>query len=271
MIGILHLGSFALYGVAGTLLGFSLAREARRLPSIASLLMALALALHAFALADYTSSWDQLPLVGLGPSLSTLSFLIGLGTLIVATLGNAATVGLVLIPLVAIFTGVAVFVGIAPSGDPEVFQGGWGALHVLFALIGLAGLAVGSGAGLMYLLQFRELKSKHFGAIFRFFPPLETLDRLGRIGMLVGFPFLSIAVVLGWAWTANFQLPDAPGNPKMVWVILSWGVFLAALLARLGQGRKGKRGAIASVAAFVVVVALYVLLRLQVGQSGIFL
>ena len=271
MIGILHFGSFALYGVASTLLGFSLAREARRLPTIASILVALALAIHAVALADYTSSWNQLPLVGLGPSLSTLSFLIALGTLIVATIGHAATVGLFLIPLVTLFTAVAVFVGIAPSGDPEVFEGGWGALHVLFALIGLAGLAVGAAAGLMYLLQFRELKSKHFGAIFRFSPPLETLDRLGRIGLLVGFPFLTMAVVLGWAWTANFQPPDAPGSSKMVWVVLSWGVFLAALLARMGQGRKGERGAIASIAAFVVIVVLYVFLRLQVAQSGIFL
>ena len=32
----------------------------------------------------------------------------------------------------------------------------------------------------MDLLLFRELKSKHVGAIVRFFPPLETLDRLGR-------------------------------------------------------------------------------------------
>lgn len=271
MIGILHLGSFALYGVASTLFGVSLAREAKRLSSIASVIVALALVVHAFALADYASSWNQLPLVGLGPSLSTLSFLIGLGTLIAATFGNASTVGLVLIPLITTFTGVAVFVGIAPSGDPKVFQGGWGALHVLFALVGLAGLAVASAAGLMYLLQFRELKSKHFGAVFRFFPPLETLDCVGRRGLLVGFPFLTLAVILGWAWTANFQLPAGPGNLKLAWVFLSWGVFLVALLARMGQGRKGERGAIASIGAFVVVVGLYVILRLQVAQSGIFL
>jgi ABC-type uncharacterized transport system permease subunit len=123
----------------------------------------------------------------------------------------------------------------------------------------------------MYLLQFRELKTKHFGAIFRFFPPLGTLDRLGRQGLLVGFPFLTLAVIVGWAWSANFDIPTAPGNPKLVWVILSWMVFLVALLARLGQGRRGERGALASVGAFLAVVVLYVVLRLQVAQSGIFL
>lgn len=271
MIGFLHIGSFALYGVASTLLGFSLAREARRLPMVASLVVAVALTLHAVALADYASTWDQLPLVGLGPSLSTLAFLIGLGTLIAATLGHASTVGIVLVPVIALFTGVATLVGIAPAGDVETFRGGWGALHVLFAFIGLAGLTVAFAAGLMYLLQFRELKSKHFGAIFRFFPPLDTLDRLGRQGLLVGFPFLTLALILAWAWTANFEGPVTPENPKLVWVILSWFVFLAALLARVGQGRKGERGALASVVGFLVVVVLYVIIRVQAARSGTFL
>src|SRR5690606_35293170 len=116
----------------------------------------------------------------------------------------------------------------------------------------------------------RELKNKHCGAIVRFFPPLETLDRVGRRGLLVGLPFLTLAVILGWAWTANFQLPTTPGNSKLAWVVLSWGGFRLALLARTGQGRRGERGAIASVGAFVVVVVMYVVLRLQVAQAGIF-
>jgi ABC-type uncharacterized transport system permease subunit len=271
MIGLLHLGSFALYGVASTLLGFSLAREARRLPTIASVVVAVALAIHAAALLDYTSEWNQLPLVGLGPSLSTFAFLVGVGCLVAATLGHAATVGIVLVPVVALLTGLAALAGISPAGNPETFRGGWGALHVICAFVGLAGFTVAFAAGLMYLLQFRQLKGKHFGAIFRFFPPLETLDRLGRQGLLVGFPFLTLAVILGWAWTANFEGPADPGNPKLVWVILSWIVFLAALLARGGQGRKGERGALASVVGFLVVVVLYVIVRLQTAPGGTFL
>lgn len=269
MIEILHLVSFALYGVAGAVLGFSLAREARRLPTMASVIVALGALVHAAALVEYASTWNQLPLVGLGPFLSTLAFLIGLGCLMAATLGHASTVGLVLVPLVALLTAVAALVGLTPTGEAATFRGAWFVLHVVFALVGYVGLTVAFAAGLMYLLQFRQLKSKHFGAIFRFFPPLDTLDRLGRQGLLAGFPFLTLAVLVGWAWTASFDVSVAP--VKIVWVVLSWVVLLLALLARAGRGRKGERGALASVIGFVVVVVLYVIVRVQAAQNGAFL
>lgn len=271
MIGILHLGSFALYGIAGALLGFSLARQVRRLTTIASAFVAAALLVHAVALVDYSAHWEQLPLVGLGPSLSTLAFLIALGCLMAATFGHASSVGIVLLPVVAALMALAAVVGIAPAGETMTFQGAWFVLHVVFAFIGYVGLTVAFAAGLMYLLQFRELKSKHFGAVFRFFPPLETLDRLGRQGLQVGFLFWTLALLLAWAWTANFQESVLPGNPKLVLVISSWVVFLSALLARSGAGRRGERAALASVLGFVLVVVLHVIVRIQAAQHGAFL
>jgi len=267
MIGILHLGSVVLYGIAGTLLGISLAREERRLPAIASGIVALALVIHGLALVDYTSRWEQLPLDGLGPSLSTLAFLTGLGSLMAATLGHASTVGIVLVPLITILTAIAGLVGITPTGNSL----NWFVIHVVFAFIGLVGLTVAFAAGLMYLIQFRELKSKHFGAVFRFFPPLDTLDRLGRRGLLVGFPFLTLSLLLGWAWTVSANLDTPPDPLKLAWVGVSWLVFLGAILARAGKGRRGERSALVSVVGFLVVVAVYVIVRVQTTQQGIFL
>jgi HemX protein len=271
MLTLLHAAAFGLYAIAAGLMAVSFAKGSRRLPSVASWVLGLGLVVHVVALADFAAQWDQLPLVGLGPSLSTLAFLIGLGSLMAATLGHAATVGLVLVPLVAFFTGVAVVVGPVPAAEPMAFQEAWFAIHVVFAFVGLAGLTVAFAAGLMYLLQFRELKSKHFGAIFRFFPPLDTLDRLGRQGLLVGFPFLTLALLLGWAWTTSFAGPPTPGNLKLAWVGVSWLVFLSALVARAGGGRKAERGALASVIGFVVVVVVYVIVRAQAAQIGTFL
>lgn len=271
MIAMLHFGAFALYGAASTLLGLSLARQVQRLTAAATFVVVLGIAVHALALADYTSSWHQLPLMGLGPSLSTLAFLIALGSVMAATLGHAKTVGIVLVPLVTVLSGVAALVGVVPSGEVTAFRSAWFGIHVVSAFIGYVGLAVAFAAGLMYLIQFRELKSKHFGAIFRFFPPLENLDRLGRRGLLVGFPFLTLALLLGWGWTTSFNGSPVPGSPKLVWVVVSWIVFVSALLARIGAGRKAERGALASVVGFVVLVVLYVILRAQAAQQGTFL
>jgi HemX protein len=270
MTGWLHFAALMLYGVATALLGVSFARSDQRLPRLAGFVLAAGLTVHAAGLAAYVSLRGELPLVGLGPSVSTLGFLVGLGTLIASTFGHARTVGLVLVPLVALLTGIAVGVRVEPAGEPIAFRGAWFALHVVFAFIGYAGFTVAFAAGLMYLLQFRQLKGKHFGAVFRFFPPLDTLDRLGRSGLLLGFPFLTIAVLVGWAWSSAFA-GGAPGDLKLVWVFLSWFVFLAALLARSGGSRRSEVGAAASVVGFAIVVLLYVVVRVQASHAGAFL
>jgi HemX protein len=111
------------------------------------------------------------------------------------------------------------------------------------------------------------LKTKHFGPVFRFFPPLDTLDRLGRRALLVGLPFLTLALLVGWAWSARFH-PLAPGNPKVIWGVLTWFVFAAALGVRAGGGRGSHRAALASVLGFAVVVVAYLLLRLASAPAG---
>jgi HemX protein len=267
----LHAAALTLYTFAAVLFILSLVREAERLPRLATALLAAGVVLHAGALAAFLSRWGELPLVGLGPSLSTLAFLISIGSLIVATVGRVGPLGLVLVPVVASTLSAAMLAGIQPVGEPLGFQGIWFVLHVLLAFVGYAGLTVAFAAGLMYLLQFRQLKSKRFGAIFRFSPPLETLDRIGTRSLQVGFPALTLALVLAVAWIAREPAPASPGNSHLVWGVLTWAALLVALVARVGGGRRGHRGAVASVLGFVVVVVAFLLLRTYDSQGGAFL
>jgi HemX protein len=258
----LHLAALGLYALAAALLGVSLARSARRLPAAATGCLALAVAAHAGALGAFRAEHGEWPLVGLGPSLSVLALLVAVGSLLLATLGRTGPLGLVLVPVAAALAAVAEVAGLRPTAQEMAFRGPWFVLHVVMAMIGYAGLTVAFAAGLMYLLQFRELKGKRFGAVFRFFPPLDTLDRIGRRALLVGLPFLTVALVLGWAWAERFGPAMDAGNPKVVWGVITWCVFVAALAARTGRDSPGaRRGAVASVVGFAVVVMAYVLLR----------
>lgn len=270
MIAALHIVALLLYGAAAAVLGVSFARGGGQLARGANAALGVGVVAHAVGLVLYAAEYE-LPLVGLGPSLSTFAWLVALGTLIATSLSRARTLGLVLVPVVALLSATALAVGIHPARDAMQWRSAWFALHVLFAFVGYAGLAVAFAAGLMYLLQHRELKSKHFGAIFRFFPPLDSLDRLGRLGLMVGFPFLTLAVLLGSAWAARFGDLAVAGGDKLAWVFLSWLVFAGALAARLGGGRGGRRGALASVVGFVVVVLIYMVLRVQGSHGGAFL
>jgi ABC-type uncharacterized transport system permease subunit len=264
----LHLSAVALYALAAALLGISFARDHRRLPAVAAGVLALAVALHAGSVVAFTREWGELPLVGLGPSLSLLSLLVAMGSLGVATLGRTGPLGLILVPVAAALAAVAQVAGLRPEGEVLDFRGPWFVLHVLLALLGYAALAVAWAAALMYLLQWRQLKGKRFGMVFRFFPPLDTLDRIGRRALLAGLPMLSAALLLGWAWTERFGHPMSPANPKVVWGVLSWLAFAAALGVRAGGGRTARRAALATVLSFVLVVISYLVLRVGAHPGG---
>src|SRR5690606_31000488 len=142
MIEWLHVVALLLYGAGAVHMGISFARGGRGLPPLAAVALAAGLTVHAAALAVFTSRWDELPLVGLGPSLSSLAFLIGLGTLVASLPGRAGTFSLGVIPVVVTLTAVATAVGFLPHGEATRFRGVWFILHVVFAFLGYAGLTV---------------------------------------------------------------------------------------------------------------------------------
>lgn len=268
----IHLTGLGLYLGAGILWIHSLlAGGGKRTESLAPWVATAAVVVHAAALVQYSVSFRALPLVGLAPSLSSLAFVLGVSLAALLALGEAKRVGLLIVPLIVVLEGSAVALGVQPAGEPLAFRGPWFAVHVTLAFTGYAGLAIAFAAGAMYLWQFRELKSKRLGRVFRFVPPLGTLDRLGRVAVAVGFPALSVALVVGWAWTVQFDHPMGVRDPQVIWGVLTWLVFLASLLARGGAGAGSRRAAVTVVVGFGVVVVSYVVLRVTLVAGGTFL
>lgn len=260
----LYLGAFVLW------IRSLLAGGEERGRALAPVAVAAGVAAHLAAVAGFWIEYGQAPLVGLGPSLSSLSLIVGLGLLVLAAQGEAARIGIVLLPFMVLLEGVAVAMGVEPSPGSLDFRGFWFAVHVFLAFVGYTGMAVSFSAGLLYLVQFHELKTKRLGRLFRFIPPLATLDRIGRVALWMGFGSLSVALAVAWAWTARYRDHLPTTDPKILWGMATWVVFIAVLgLRRLGGGaRPERRGALAAVWGFGLVVCSYVILRLIVGGAS---
>jgi HemX protein len=264
--------ALVLYLGVSALLAASFAGGRVPAPRAGAVLTAGAVLLHGVGLAVFTATHAELPLVGLAPSLCTLAFLIAIFLIASTIASESRSVGLVLVPLIAVLLAIALLLGIEPTGQPLAFRGVWFTLHVVLAFIGYAGLAIAFGAGVLYLLQFRELKDKRLGRVFRFFPSLPVLDTLGRRGVAIGFPALTLALVLGWAWTVRFQRSLATENPQVIWGIITWITFVVLLAVRFSR-RPGteRRAAFANMLGFVFVVMCYVLLRIFMAGEQVFL
>ena len=270
MVGTLHFIALLLYGGAAAVLGGSLAASRRDPPLTALFLLLGGLATHGAGLALFTVRYGDLPLVGLGPSLSTLAFLTATSLLLAGALKEARPLGVVLLPLVALLCIAALLLGIVPTGEHLAFSGVWFFFHVIPSFLGYAALSLAFAAGLLYLLQFRELKGKRFGRMFNFFPSLETLDRVGRRALVTGFVALTLGLMAGTIWVTRFT--ETPGlTTKIAWGVLTWAVFAAALLARRHGVTGDRRGAAVTVVGFVVVVVAYIVLRLAIPSGRLFL
>ncbi len=235
-------------------------------------LAAAGAAAHAAGITAYTRAFGELPLVGLAPSLSSIAFGITIFLLLIAVLTDSRSVALIILPIVAILLTASLLFGLSPAGRPMVFRGPWFTLHVIFAFAAYAGLTVAAAAGGLYLLQFRELKGKHLGRMFRFFPPLPTLDTISRAGLLVALPSLTVALVVGFGWSARFGQSPPREHAQVIWGVLTWITFVVILAARAPRlGGRERRGAAACVIGFVVILIAYVVLRMSPAAQGGFL
>ena len=271
MTTLFHVLTLGLYLVAGAMYTAALATGRTAVQKPGAAVIATAVIMHTIALIAFTKTYHELPLVGLAPSLSSFAFLIGACLLAAALISESRPLGLVLVPIISVILIAVIALGIVPAGEKLEFGGIWFAAHVVLAFIGISGLAVAFAASLLYLLQFRELKDKRFGRLFRFVPSLEMLDTVAHRALLLGFASLTLGLVLGWAWTVEFKNSFEMSNPKVLWAMLTWIVFAAALAARTGGAGAERRDARVNIGAFVVVVLAYRVIRIEATRSGVFL
>jgi ABC-type transport system involved in cytochrome c biogenesis permease subunit len=106
----------------------------------------------------------------------------------------------------------------------------------------------------MYLLQEREVKGKHFGALFSRLPSLDALDRLNQRLVRSGFVVYSVALVTGAlvakkAWGTSWSW-----DPQQVASLVVWLLYGAMVQLR-HVGVHGRKYAILTLAGFVLVMS----------------
>ncbi len=94
----------------------------------------------------------------------------------------------------------------------------------------------------MYLLQERQLKARRPGTFYYRLPSLETLDRLTFRALTLGFPFLTVGLMLGALWTGRF-------HPLIAFSAVAWVIYAFTLASRVVAGWRGRRAAYCAILA----------------------
>ena len=209
-------------------------------------------------------------------SLSLFSLLIVVVFLVVQTRASLAILGVFVLPWAVFLMGLALtqaflasprcpfasvedFLKIADTTRhlPALPSSVWAAVHVPLLFFAYAAFANGFGIGLAFLIQERQLKTHRSTQLGYRLPSLEEMDRLIARLIAAAFPALTLGLSLGAIWAHSAWGDRWISDPKILWSLVVWGVYLAYLILRYAFNWRGRRGAYLSLAGFLFVLISY--------------
>lgn len=153
------------------------------------------------------------------------------------------------------FALMMVSIPISPdSGSLLPAKAYWLTLHRTLSFLSFGAFSLVFAAGLMYLIQERQLKSKRIGGWYRRLPSLDALDDINRKGLVFGFPIITIGALAAAAWSIQKYGIIVKLETSTVLLLTAWAVYAMVSAGRIALGWRGRRAAIFGIVGFFIVV-----------------
>ncbi|MDB6069027.1 MAG: cytochrome c assembly protein [Verrucomicrobiales bacterium] len=129
---------------------------------------------------------------------------------------------------------------------PRLTHSFWGELHAALALVSYGAFALASAAGLMFLLQDRQLKQHRISPVLRQLPPIHYLTRAIRGLLLTGTGLLTIAIV------SAYRMEKLPPSSKLTIVWIVWALYASLIAYEYSRGMSARRAAATAAFGFLI-------------------
>jgi cytochrome c-type biogenesis protein CcsB len=132
---------------------------------------------------------------------------------------------------------------------PALQQSALLSAHVAAAVVAYGTLTIGFGAAILYLIQARRRSI--------WLPDLEVLDTISYHSVIVGFPFLTLLIILGALWANIAWGTYWSWDPKETASLVTWLIYAGYMHARVMRGWRGSRAAILLIAGFAAIILTF--------------
>jgi HemX protein len=129
---------------------------------------------------------------------------------------------------------------------PKLTHSFWGELHAALALVSYGAFALACAAGIMFLLQDRQLKQHRISPGLRQLPPIHYLTRAIRGLLLTGTSLLTVAIL------SAYRMEKQPPADKLTIVWFVWALYASLLLYESRRGMSARRAAAAAAFGFLI-------------------
>ena len=226
---------------------------------------------HAAYLMLETLAFRHVPVANTWESLTFIAFAIALVYLVLEWRQGERSTGVFVIGAALLLQTLSSAFITHTEEVPEILRSSMFAVHVTTALLGYVGLAISAIYGVMYLLQYRQLKQQHVGVLFQRLPNLETLSRLNIGALGLGWVALTLAIIAGMAWATTLQLAgEIEGNyladPKFLLTVGLWVLYGLCLGGRYLLRWANRTLATASIVGFALMLASSLMVTLVLSS-----
>ena len=145
----------------------------------------------------------------------------------------------------------------SPYRDRPEFHNSWASIHASLILLSYGAFGLSSVAGLMYLTQEHDLKFHKLRAILSLLPPIERLEKVINGLLLAGFILLTAGLSVSPFLLKQKYNVFLKYDPKLVWSLFIWVIYLALLVMRWRFAQGGRRFAWGAIGTFAFVLLTF--------------
>ena len=215
-------------------------------------------ALNSIYLAVGYYQLGAMPVLTFKTSLSFFSWTIIAAYIIFQVRFRLTVLGSFVVPFSAFLMIISSTIPISSITVRPLFKGFWLPVHIATAFLGDGIFAIAFIAGVMYLIQEHQIKTKRLGAFYSRLPSLNSLDSINYHAINYGFLLLTIGMLTGSIVAQGAHGSYWRWDPKEVWSLITWLCYAALLHQRMAVGWRGRRSAIMSIGCFFVLIFTFI-------------
>ena len=251
------------HGAAGVVAALQLAKSRRRYGALLVPLVLAAVVFDIILLGLRGVSIRAVPLTGLFESLLVLALVFGVLYLALRSTIDQVWFGSLMVWVILGIVLVAAFVAKPAARPEELAATPWAVAHAAAMILASAAVVFAAANSALYLLGSYRLKHNGIMQVLGRIPNMETLARMNRLGVRLGFVLLTIGVVggLGLVSVQGTGIVKWLTDGKVICIIAAWGLLGATLVLDRLCLLKVK------VRAYVTLAALGLLLLATIGVT----
>jgi cytochrome c-type biogenesis protein CcsB len=209
---------------------------------------------HTLALVNLSLQLGRPPLGSLAETVWVVVWVVVGLTMWVERQAGVKVLSAFVLPVVLMLSASSAAGPLGLSQIDRTLTSAWASVHIVLALIGIAAFVLNFAGAIMYLIQERQLKAKRPGAFYYRLPSLAMLDRLTYRTLALGFPFLTVGLVLGALWARTAWGSAFTFDPLAFFSLVAWVIYAGTLAGRAAGGWHGRRAAYFAIVGFVALV-----------------